>query len=48
MLTSRALWRSLTEIPTYRKFKLQSGHAYLTHRNMKKNKRGKVEEEARM
>jgi len=48
MLTSRALWRSLTGIPTYRKFKLQSGHAYLTHLNMKKSKSGKVEEEARL
>jgi len=48
MLTSLALLGSLTEFPTYRKFKLQSGHAYLTLWSLKKSKRGKVAEEAKM
>ena len=48
MLTSLALWRSLTEFPTYSKFKLQSGHAYLTVWSVKKSKRWKVAEETRM
>jgi len=48
MLTSLALLGSLTEFPTYRKFKLQSGHAYLTLWSLKKSKRGKIAEEAKM